>query len=163
MPKIRPGPRSAGARASNDTTPTAWEGRLRLCIAIDGRNALGPGKVRLLEAIAATKSLSAAAKRLRMSYRAAWKHLRFIEERTDMAVVAPRRGGTGGGGTDLTPEGKALLNAYHNFRREIEQHLQSACSRHFGQWSSRQSVESPSEGSSDIDTSGEGHGYGEDA
>jgi molybdate transport system regulatory protein len=113
-----------------------WEGRLRLWIAIDGRNAIGPGKVRLLEAIAATKSLSEAAKQLRMSYRLAWKHLRAIEEHTNLTVVHPRRGGCDGGGTDLTPEGKALLEAYRNCRREVEEQTRDACRRYFAPWSS---------------------------
>ena len=115
-------------------SPGTWEARLRLWIVIDGRNALGPGKVRLLEAIAAGKSLSAAAKQLRMSYRQAWKHLRLVEERTGIAVVEPHRGGRSGGGTVLTPQGKALLKAYHEFHREVDEHARSACVRHFNRW-----------------------------
>ncbi|MFH1111290.1 MAG: LysR family transcriptional regulator [Planctomycetota bacterium] len=109
---------------------------MRLWIDIDGHNALGPGKVRLLQAIAATKSLVTAAKQLHMSYRQAWKHLRFIEDRTELTVVEPRRGGRGGGGTDLTPQGRALMEAFCNFRREVEEHAQSACARHFAWWCS---------------------------
>ena len=163
MPKVQPGPRKgrptaksqsqnlhgagvppgrshmegSSARGSkSDTPPGVWEARARLWVVVGGLNALGPGKVRLLEAIAATKSLSAAAKRLRMSYRAAWKHLRFIEERTRITVVEPRRGGRDGGGTDLTPQGKALLDAYRNFHREVEEHTEAACRRYFARWSS---------------------------
>ena len=136
MPRIQRGPRKGRTAIRDDAIPGAWQARLRLWIDVQGRNALGPGKVRLLDAIAATKSLSAAAKRLRMSYRLAWKHLRLIEEHTGMTVVQPRRGGRSGGGTDLTPQGKALLQAYYSFRREVEEHVQSACRRHFGSWSS---------------------------
>ncbi len=136
MPRIQPGPRKGPPTAEDDTPPGVWEARLRLWIAINGHNALGPGKVRLLERIATFKSLSAAAKDLRMSYRLAWQHLRLIERSTGITVVEPRRGGPAGGGTDLTPQGKALLEAYHNFRSEVEQHIQSACYRHFAPWSS---------------------------
>jgi len=136
VPKVQPGPRKREPRSEDRTPPGAWEARLRLWIDIGGRNALGPGKVRLLETIAATKSLSAAAKQLRMSYRQAWKHLRFIEERTGLAVVDPQRGGSGGGGTGLTPQGKALLEAYRNFHREVEEHMDASCRRHFARWSS---------------------------
>jgi molybdate transport system regulatory protein len=135
MPKIHPGPRKGRSEAGSDAPPGTWEGRLRLWIAIEGHNALGPGKVRLLEAIAAARSLSAAARKLRMSYRLAWKHLRLLEERTGLTVVEPQRGGRHGGGTDLTPEGRALLKAYHDFRRDVEQHLNAACRRHFARWS----------------------------
>ena len=139
MPRIQPGPRKGQRTTHREVAHGTWEGRLRLWIAINGRNALGPGKVRLLEAIAATKSLSAAAKRLRMSYRLAWKHLRLMEERTGMTIVEPRRGGPRGGGTDLTPQGKALLETYHRFRSEVEEHMQSACRRHFGRLHTRPS------------------------
>ena len=122
--------------AKDDSGPGVWEGRLRLWIAVDGRNALGPGKVHLLEAIAVTKSLSEAAKQLKMSYRLAWKHLRAIEEHTGLLVVDPRRGGCDGGGTDLTPEGKALLEAYRNCRREVEERMRVACGRYFAPWGS---------------------------
>ena len=119
MPRIQPGPRKGRSKPGSDAPPGTWEGRLRLWIAIEGHNALGPGKVRLLETIASAKSLSAAAKHLRMSYRQAWKHLRFIEERTGLTVVEPQRGGPGGGGTGLTPQGRALLKAYRDFHDEV--------------------------------------------
>lgn len=134
MAKIRPGPRKSRKKTDDEESARSWEGRLRLWVAIDGHNALGPGKVRLLEAIASAKSLSAAAKRLRMSYRLAWQHLRVIEERTGLTVVEPQRGGRHGGGTDLTPDGRALLAAYHDFRREVEEKMDTACRRHFDRW-----------------------------
>ncbi|UCC29958.1 MAG: LysR family transcriptional regulator [Phycisphaerales bacterium] len=137
MPRIQPGPRKDRREAKTDATPGLWEGRVRLWIDVGGRNALGPGKMRLLEAIAATKSLAAAAKQLRMSYRQAWKHLRLIEERTGVTVVEPRRGGSDGGGTDLTPEGQALLEAYRRFREDVDRHMHAACQRHFAQWFSQ--------------------------
>jgi len=105
---------------------------LRLWVDFNGRSALGPGKARLLEAIEACKSLSEAARQLRMSYRLAWKHLRVIEERTGITVVRSRRGGRAGGQTELTPQGKALLEAYRLFRHDVERYVQLACRRHFG-------------------------------
>ena len=135
MPRIQPGPRKGRPGHTSDTAPGAWEGRMRLWIDIDGHNALGSGKIRLLDAIAATKSLSAAARQLRMSYRLAWEHLRMLEERTGLTVVERQRGGRSGGGTELTPQGKALLAAFHSFRQEVEEHMRSACRRHFARWS----------------------------
>lgn len=134
MSKIQRGPRKGRTKSTRGAAPGVWEGRLRLWIDIGGRPALGPGKVRLLEAIAATRSLSAAAKQLNMSYRLAWKHLRLLEERAGIAVVEPQRGGRTGGGTDLTPEGRALLDAYRKFRDEVEQHMEFSCDRHFARW-----------------------------
>ncbi len=134
MPRIPRGPRKDRSASPKEVSRGAWEPRLRLWVAIDGRDAFGPGKMRLLEAVAVTRSLSEAAKQLRMSYRLAWKHLDILEERTGIAVVEPQRGGRGGGGTDLTPAGRALLEAYGRFRRDVEEHVDSACRRFFDAW-----------------------------
>jgi len=131
MPRVRPGPRRHRAEAEKYPATHRWEGRLRLWVDFNGRSALGPGKARLLEAIDACKSLSEAAKQLRMSYRLAWKHLRIIEDRTGIAVVHSWRGGRAGGRTELTPEGKVLLRAYRDFRRDVEKYVRLACRRHF--------------------------------
>jgi molybdate transport system regulatory protein len=129
-------------KARSDPPLGSWRGRLRLWIDVSGRGTLGPGKLRLLATIGATKSLSAAARKLHMSYRLAWKHLQLIQERTGITVVEPHRGGPRGGGTELTPEGKALLAAYDSFHREVEDHVQSAFARHFARWSSPRSGKS---------------------
>ena len=126
-PQRKPNRRSIAANGRG-----AWQPGLRLWIEVPGHGTVGPGKLRLLAAIAATRSLSAAARRLRMSYRLAWEHLRQIEQRTGLRVVTPQRGGTGGGGTNLTPAGQALLAAYEAFRREVETGIAEAFQRHFG-------------------------------
>lgn len=142
MPKVQPGPRKDGRGPRDDESSSGvWEGRLRLWIDIKGRVAFGPGKMRLLRAIAETKSLSAAAKQLRMSYRLAWKHLKILEERTGLTVVEPQRGGSHGGGSALTLEGKALLKAYDEFHREVDECVRVAVERHFKPWSPTRSAE----------------------
>jgi molybdate transport system regulatory protein len=125
MSRVRPGPRKERRLADSEAPPGTWRGRLRLWIDIKGRGSLGPGKLRLLDTIASTRSLSAAARELGMSYRLAWEHLRLIEKRTGITVVEPHRGGRQGGGTELTPQGEALLRAYRNLRRDV---------RHFARW-----------------------------
>lgn len=134
MPRIPRGPRKDRSASVEKGSRGAWEPRLRLWVAIDGRDAFGPGKMRLLEAVAVTRSLSEAAKQLRMSYRLAWKHLNILEERTGISVIEPQRGGRGGGGTDLTPAGSKLLEAYSRFRQDVEVHVESACRRYFSPW-----------------------------
>jgi molybdate transport system regulatory protein len=133
MAKLQPGPRQRRT-SPEDMPPGVWRGRLRLWIDISGCGAVGPGKLRLLDAIAATKSLSAAARKLRMSYRLAWKHLQLIEERTGLVLVERQRGGRSGGGTDLTQDGQALLQAYRDWRSETDEHMQAAFRRHFARW-----------------------------
>ena len=158
MPLIQPGPRKDRAHPPDLPGRGTWDGRARLWVAIDGRNALGPGKIKLLKAIASKKSLAAAAKSLRMSYRLAWKHLRVIEERIGLAVVEPRRGGVQGGGTDLTPQGMALLDAYRAFHDEVDACVQAACRRHFARWSSPRSANTQSKEPPPVDRN---HGGGD--
>lgn len=141
MPRVQPGPRKGPSPDTRTVPDGVWEPRLHLWIDISGRGSLGPGKLRLLAAIAATGSLAAAAKKLRMSYRLAWKHLREIEERTGLTVAEPQRGGRRGGGTTLTPQGQALIETYGDFRREVEQHTRAAFDRHFADCSAPRQAE----------------------
>ena len=74
--------------------------------------AVGPGKVDLLEAIAATGSITAAAKRLSMSYRRAWLLVDTMTRCFRAPVVAAEAGGTRGGGAALTPLGAEVVRRY---------------------------------------------------
>lgn len=77
-----------------------------------GKDALGPGKVRLLEAIEETGGLSAAARKLGMSYRKAWMLVENLNSLFAQPLVEGARGGEGGGGSTLTTAGKAVVAEY---------------------------------------------------
>lgn len=77
---------------------------------------IGPGKVKLLELIRTTGSISAAARSMDMSYRRAWLLIEEINEALGRPVVATATGGSGGGGAVLTSLGETVVTAY----REIE-------------------------------------------
>ena len=91
--------------------------RFRLRISRGDDIAVGPGKIDLLEAIAATGSITAAAKQLGMSYRRAWLLVDTMNRCFASAVVAAEAGGVRGGGTALTPLGADVVRRY----RDIEQ------------------------------------------
>ncbi len=74
--------------------------------------AVGPGKVALLEAIAETGSISAAARQLGMSYRRAWVLVDETNRTLRSPAVATASGGTNGGGTALTTVGEAVVKHY---------------------------------------------------
>jgi len=78
--------------------------------------AIGPGKIDLLEAIASTGSITAAAKALGMSYRRAWLLVDMMNRCFVSPVVAAEAGGPRGGGTRLTPVGEEVMRRY----RQIE-------------------------------------------
>jgi molybdate transport system regulatory protein len=86
----------------------------------DGRPLLGDGRFEILEAIARTGSLSAAARELGMSYRALWGKVRATERRLGIALVHGAAGGESHGGSTLTAEAVALVAAFAAFRAEAE-------------------------------------------
>ena len=88
--------------------------RFRLRITKGADIAVGPGKIDLLEAIAATGSITAAAKQLGMSYRRAWLLVDTMNRCFTRPVVAAEAGGQRGGGTALTPLGAEVVRRYRN-------------------------------------------------
>jgi molybdate transport system regulatory protein len=89
-------------------------GNVRLTVRVDfgAERALGPGKIRLLEAIGKTGSISRAGRALGMSYRRAWLLIDDMNRTFRTAVVATQPGGVKGGGAALTPFGVALIENY---------------------------------------------------
>ena len=93
--------------------PTA---RFRLRVTVGETIAVGPGKIALLEAIRETRSLTAAAKSIGMSYRRAWILIDALNGSLKKPAVLSLQGGEHGGGSELTPAGVALVDLY----RKIE-------------------------------------------
>ena len=89
-----------------------FDAQFRLRITKGDDIAVGPGKVDLLEAIAATGSITAAAKRLGMSYRRAWLLVDTMNRCFRSPVVEAEAGGRRGGGTALTPLGADVVRRY---------------------------------------------------
>lgn len=85
----------------------------RVRILIGSATALGPGKVGLLEAIAARGSISGAARDLGMSYRRAWMLVDTMNKCFASDLVQTNTGGRGGGGTQVTDLGHEVIARYH--------------------------------------------------
>jgi molybdate transport system regulatory protein len=79
--------------------------------------ALGPGKAELLCAIDETGSISAAARRMGMSYRRAWLLVRTMNECFRAPLVEAVKGGNDGGGAQLTKTGRNVLAEYETVVR----------------------------------------------
>ena len=77
----------------------------------DGQR-IGPGKIRLLERIEETGSISAAGRSMGMSYKRAWSLIDTLNRMFEEPVVASRHGGAQGGGAGVTPFGSELIQAY---------------------------------------------------
>ena len=100
--------------------------RLVLRIDFNKTRALGPGKVRLLELVGETGSISGAGRAMGMSYRRAWLLVDSMNQTFRLPVVQTRGGGAGGGGADLTPFGAGLVESY----RTMERDARTAVARH---------------------------------
>jgi molybdate transport system regulatory protein len=90
--------------------------RLRLRIDVDREAAIGPGKIALLEAIAETGSISAAARKLGMSYRRAWLLIDDTNGRLRTPAVTRAKGGSHGGSSELTETGRRLIELYRKIQ-----------------------------------------------
>ena len=96
----------------------------------DVEGVFGDGKWRLLKSIDAEGSLKAASESLRISYRKAWGDLKKAEDTLSIALVEKQRGGSMGGRTALTDQGKKWVKAYTRFRGDIEKAVEKAYERH---------------------------------
>ena len=74
--------------------------------------AMGPGKADLLQAIGETGSISAAARRMKMSYRRAWLLVDTMNQCFDGPLVETATGGNHGGGARITELGQEVLRRY---------------------------------------------------
>lgn len=76
------------------------------------RPAMGPGKAELIERIASTGSISAAARAMGMSYRRAWQLVEAVNKDFRERVITTAAGGARGGGARVTPFGLRVLAEY---------------------------------------------------
>lgn len=97
---------------------------LRIDLDPDGR--VGPGKIELLEHIAAFGSISAGARQMNMSYKHAWGLVEEMNRLFGRPVVDAQKGGAHGGGAGLTELGMELVTRY----RAIERAAESAAADH---------------------------------
>jgi molybdate transport system regulatory protein len=100
---------------------------------LDGEVVLSVWRVRLLEAVEETGSITAAAAALNVPYRRAWQRLHEMEQRLGVSLVKTEVGGVGGGGAKLTPEAKDLIKRFHLFAdglgEEINNKFENAFSK----------------------------------
>lgn len=87
-----------------------------------GRIIFGLGRMRILKAIEKCGSLNAAAKELKMSYRAVWGKIKVTEEALGRPLLVRSKGGSSGGGSALTPFARTLLERYLALSRIIDTH-----------------------------------------
>ncbi len=88
---------------------------LRIDFSSGGR--VGPGKIHLLEQIAAYGSISAAARAMDMSYKHAWDLVEEMNQLFGKPLLSTQAGGKDGGGARLTPVGLAVVTRFRAIER----------------------------------------------
>ncbi len=108
------------------------EFRYRIWLENNGK-AFGKGPYELLKAVASCGSLNQAARLMGMSYSKAWRILNTSEDRLGFKLLLREAGGSGGGGSCLTPEALDLLKRYEGFTGEARGMLEALFHKYFGQ------------------------------
>jgi molybdate transport system regulatory protein len=86
---------------------------------------VGLERIALIEAVGALGSISAAAKRLGLSYKGAWDGVQALNNLFDAPLIIANAGGKAGGAAVVTARGHAVIKAF----REVEREIGAALSR----------------------------------
>jgi molybdate transport system regulatory protein len=97
----------------------AWGLKVRVWVERGGVKVLGPGRVELLEHIDRERSISAAARKMGMSYRRAWELVHAMNVAAGQPLVGATAGGASGGGASLTPAGREAIRLYRQLLAEF--------------------------------------------
>ena len=94
--------------------------RHKIWLERDGKVIFGRGREEIFRAIEECQSLHAAAKKLKMSYRAAWGRVKASEDRLGIKLVETEGAGRR---MHLTSEARALLDQFDQVEKEMNDFL----------------------------------------
>jgi len=97
--------------------------KYKVWIENNGKVMFGKGRDDILKAIDEQRSLNAAAKKLEMSYRAAWGRLKASEERIGIKLVNI---GIHDKTMQLTPQARAIIERFEKLEKDVEYLLRDA-------------------------------------
>ena len=106
--------------------------RSKFWVEQDGELVLSDWRVDLLQAVEETGSLSAACARMNVAYRVGWGKIKEIERRLGISLLDSRSGGTEGGSTKLTEQGRALVARYRRFQAGLPDLIRQRFEQEFG-------------------------------
>ena len=97
--------------------------KYKIWIEKNGKVVFGKGRDNILKAIDEQHSLNAAAKKLEMSYRAAWGRLKASEERMGMKLVEI---GVKDKSMQLTQKARTIIDRFEKLEKDVEELLHTA-------------------------------------
>lgn len=98
--------------------------RLNLWLEIEDDVVFSIWRMKLLQAVAETGSISGAAAAMDTHYRTAWEKINEMETRLGEKLVETQVGGQRGGGAALTPLAQNLIVAFTQFSQEMAQQME---------------------------------------
>lgn len=112
-------------------------GETALCTSVQVRLAkegifFGPGKARLMEYIEKTGSMQEACLEMGLSYSKGARMIKTAEKQLGFRLLERRIGGSGGGGSRLTDEGRDLLTKYKQLTLRVQEDADRAFEKIFG-------------------------------
>jgi len=108
--------------------------RYSLTIRLYGEDKIfGPGIAELLERVDRLHSLRKATMEMGMAYSKAWSIIKAAEKYLSFPLLISTTGGRGGGGAELSPQGRRFLEAYRAFERTVHDYADDVFEDLFGQ------------------------------
>lgn len=101
------------------------EAKANFWIEKNGKVVLSSWRVKLLEAVGETGSISAAASKMGISYRRAWDKIHECEQRLGVKLIETQTGGSGGGGSQLTPVAIAYIQRFRAFADGLSEEMEA--------------------------------------
>lgn len=90
-----------------------------IALRTESSSLVGRERIRLLQAVAREGSISAGARAVGISYKAAWDALDAMANLFGQPLLETRAGGAAGGGAQLTQAGVKLIEAFHRMEAEL--------------------------------------------
>ncbi|HEX7946862.1 MAG TPA: TOBE domain-containing protein [Phenylobacterium sp.] len=81
---------------------------------------IATARMALVEAIGELGSISAAARKVGLSYKAAWDAVQALNNLFDTPLIAAAPGGKSGGAASVTPRGRAVVAAFRRMQTELD-------------------------------------------
>ena len=86
----------------------------------------------LLQLIGETHSVRTACMRMQISYSTGWNIIRTLESQLCYPLIVRTQGGSGGSQSQLTPQGKELLELYSSYRAKLQDTAKELYEAYFG-------------------------------
>jgi len=114
--------------------PSQLEARSKIWCERAGELVLSEWRLDLLAAVGETGSLSRAAERLDVPYRTAWHKLKAVENQLGVPLLETQSGGTGGGGSVLTPQAQELIRRFRRVSQGVSELVSMRFESEFADW-----------------------------